>query len=109
VVHVLLVTTLANGIFAAVQAIKDNPNNIMTMLSSTLPQASTFFLSFILLSLIQIPMMLLQIGPLIIYFITKQLAKTPRQVFAAETTMGSVDWGMTIPVHTIAFSIGRLT
>ncbi|KAG0231827.1 hypothetical protein B0O80DRAFT_501893 [Mortierella sp. GBAus27b] len=108
VVHVLLVTTLANGIFAAVQAIKDNPNNIMTMLSSTLPQASTFFLSFILLSLIQIPMMLLQIGPLIIYFITKKLSKTPRQMFAAETTMGCVDWGMTIPVHTIAFSIGLL-
>ncbi|KAG0215259.1 hypothetical protein BGX28_000478 [Mortierella sp. GBA30] len=108
VVHVLLVTTLANGIFAAVQAIKENPNNIMTMLSSTLPQASTFFLSFILLSFIQIPMMLLQIGPFIGYLIGKFLSSTPRQMYATERTMGSVDWGMTIPVHTIAFSIGLL-
>ncbi|KAF9421637.1 hypothetical protein BGZ94_008798 [Podila epigama] len=108
VVHVLLVTTLANGIFAAVQEIKDNPNRIMEMLASTLPQASTFFLSFILLSFIQIPLMLLQIGPLIMYHVGKFLSSTPRQMFATERTMGSVDWGTTIPVHTIAFSIGLL-
>ncbi|KAF9572554.1 hypothetical protein EC968_009697 [Mortierella alpina] len=108
VVHVLLVTTLANGIFAAVEAIKENPNNIMTMLSTSLPQASTFFLSFILLSFIQIPLMLLQIGPLIGYWIGKFLSSTPRQMYATERTMGSVDWGTTIPVHTIVFSIGLL-
>ncbi|KAF9982925.1 hypothetical protein BGZ65_002365 [Modicella reniformis] len=108
VVHVLLFTTLSNGILQAAEAIVDNPGNIMSILSSTLPKASTFFLSFILLSLVQIPMMLLQIGPLIMYFLNKWLSKTPRQMYAAETTMGSVDWGMTIPVHTIAFSIGLL-
>ncbi|KAI1303773.1 hypothetical protein EDD11_005312 [Mortierella claussenii] len=108
VVHVLLVTTLANGIFAAVEAIKENPNNVMTMLSSTLPQASTFFLSFILLSMIQIPVMLLQIGPLIMYIIGKRMSSTPRKMFATESNLSSVDWGTTIPVHTIAFSIGLL-
>ncbi|KAG0320156.1 hypothetical protein BG000_003682 [Podila horticola] len=108
VVHVLLVTTLANGIFAAVQEIKDNPTKIMDMLASTLPQASTFFLSFILLSFIQIPLMLLQIGPLIMYYVGKFTSSTPRQMFATERFMGSVDWGMTIPVHTISFSIGLL-
>ncbi|KAF9938543.1 hypothetical protein BGZ67_010692 [Mortierella alpina] len=108
VVHVLLVTTLANGIFPAIDLIKENPNNIMTMLSTSLPQASTFFLSFILLSFVQIPMMLLQIGPLIGYWIGKLLSSTPRQMYATERTMGSVDWGTTIPVHTIAFSIGLL-
>ncbi|KAG0249411.1 hypothetical protein BG011_009334 [Mortierella polycephala] len=108
VVHVLLVTTLANGIFAAVQRIKDNPNNIMNMLAETLPQASTFFLSFILVSFTQVPLRLLQIGPLIIYLISKKLAKTPRQVYAAERNLQSVDWGMTIPGYTIAFSIGLL-
>ncbi|KAF9350349.1 hypothetical protein BGX26_011468 [Mortierella sp. AD094] len=97
VVQVLLVTTLANGIFASVQAIKDNPNNIMIMLSSSLPQASTFFLTFILISMIQIPMLLLQIGPLIGYLIGKWLSSTPRQMYATETTLGSVDWGTTIP------------
>ncbi|ORZ24938.1 hypothetical protein BCR41DRAFT_284046, partial [Lobosporangium transversale] len=108
VIHVLLVTTLANGIFAAVQAIKDNPNNIMEMLASTLPQASTFFLSFILLSITRIPLLLLQLGPLITYHIGKRLTSTPRKMFATETDFASVDWGMTIPVHTIAFSIGLL-
>ncbi|KAF9325965.1 hypothetical protein BG006_010570 [Podila minutissima] len=108
VVHVLLVTTLANGIFAAILAIKENPYNVMNMLASTLPQASTFFLSFILLSFIQIPLMLLQIGPLIMYHVGKFTSSTPRQMFATERAMGSVDWGMTIPVHTIAFSIGLL-
>ncbi|KAG0274814.1 hypothetical protein BGZ95_009437 [Linnemannia exigua] len=106
VVHVL--TTLANGIFAAVQQIKDNPSAVMSMLSSTLPQASTFFLSFILLSFIQIPLMLLQIGPLIMFWVSKWRATTPRQVYAAERTMGFVDWGTTIPVHTIAFAIGLI-
>ncbi|KAF9385615.1 hypothetical protein CPC16_007896 [Podila verticillata] len=108
VVHVLLVTTLANGIFAAVQQIKDNPSMIMNMLASTLPQASTFFLSYILLSFIQIPLMLLQIGPLIMYYVSRHFSSTPRQMFVTERSMGSVDWGMTIPVHTIAFTIGLL-
>jgi tetrahydromethanopterin S-methyltransferase subunit E len=105
-VHVLLVTTLANGIFAAVQQIRDNPSQIMSMLASTLPQASTFFLSFILLSLIGVPMMLLQIGPLIMYQVGKILSSTPRQMYATERNMGAVDWGTTIPVHTIVFAIG---
>ncbi|KAF9934732.1 hypothetical protein FBU30_000590 [Linnemannia zychae] len=108
VVHVLLVTTLANGIFAAVKQIMDNPNNVMNMLAASLPKASTFFLSFILLSFIQIPLMMLQIGPLIMYFVGKFSAKTPRQAYAAERTMGFVDWGTTIPPHTIAFSIGLI-
>lgn len=106
-VHVLLVTTLANGIFAAVEKIKENPNAIMEMLATTLPQASTFFLSFILVSLIKVPMMLLQIGPLIMHWVNRFLATTPRKVYAAERTMGFVDWGMTVPVHTIAFAIGK--
>lgn len=104
----LLVTTLVSGIAAAVDAIKKNPNSIMTMLATTLPQASTFFLSFILVSLVKIPLMLLQIGPLIVYFINKRLSKTPRKMFVTETSITFVDWGTTIPVHTIAFSIGRL-
>ncbi|KAG9062547.1 hypothetical protein KI688_005462 [Linnemannia hyalina] len=108
VVHVLLVTTLANGIFASVQQIIDNPSNIMGMLASSLPKASTFFLTFVILSLIGIPMMLLQIGPLIMYKISKYLGKTPRKVYAAERTVGFVDWGTTIPVHTIIFSIGLI-
>ncbi|KAF9122935.1 hypothetical protein BGW39_009393 [Mortierella sp. 14UC] len=108
VVHVLLVTTLANGIFAAIQEIKDNPSSVMSMLASTLPQASTFFLSFILLSFIRIPLLLLQVGPLIMFWVSKWRATTPRQVYAAERTMGFADWGTTIPVHTIAFSIGLI-
>lgn len=80
----------------------------MDMLASTLPQASTFFLSFVLLSLIQIPMMLLQIGPLIMHWVSKFRATTPRQVYAAERTMGFVDWGTTIPVHTTVFAIGKV-
>ncbi|KAG0225473.1 hypothetical protein BGW42_004279 [Actinomortierella wolfii] len=105
---ILYLTTLANGIFAAVNAIKDNPSKIMEMLATTLPQASTFFLSFILLAWIQVPMMLLQIGPLIMYLVGKMFAKTPRKVFANECTFSSVDWGMTVPVHTIAFAIGLI-
>ncbi|KAF9585913.1 hypothetical protein BGW38_000069 [Lunasporangiospora selenospora] len=107
VVHVLLVTTLANGIFAAIQDISNNPGMVMQMLATSLPQASTFFLTFILTSFMQIPMMLLQIGPLIGFIIGKFLASTPRQVYAGGSTLGSVDWGTTIPVHTIAFSIGK--
>ncbi|KAF9403177.1 hypothetical protein BGX21_006543 [Mortierella sp. AD011] len=107
VVNVLLVTTFASGALAAVQSIKENPENIMFMLASSLPNASSFFLSFIILSLVQVPMLLLQIGPLIGYLIGKHLSSTPRQMYATETTLGSLDWGTTIPVHTIAFSIGK--
>lgn len=108
VVHVLLVATLVNGTFEAVQQIKDNPNRIMDMLASTLPQASTFFLSFILISIIRIPLLLIQIGPLIMNWVSKYLGSTPRKVYAAERTMGFVDWGTSIPVHTISFAIGLI-
>jgi len=79
------------------------------MLASTLPQASTFFLSFVLLSMVGVPMMLLQIGPLIMYHVGKFRSSTPRQMYATERAMGSVDWGTTIPVHTIMFAIGKFS
>ncbi|CAG8721996.1 22968_t:CDS:2 [Dentiscutata erythropus] len=106
-INVLLVTASANGIFNAIPTIIQEPTSIVSSLAQNLPLASTFFLTYVLLSLSTAAMEALQIGSLVMYFITKMfLAKTPRQIFYNETTLMYKDWGVTFPPHILMASIG---
>ncbi|CAG8452255.1 841_t:CDS:10 [Ambispora leptoticha] len=96
VVNVLLLTTLANGIFSA-----------LPLLQTRLPLASTFFITYVLLTFSGAALELCQIGPLVIHFIFKKfLVKTPRQIWTLEKTMASLDWGTTFPPHVLIVCVG---
>ncbi|RHZ82817.1 hypothetical protein Glove_103g218 [Diversispora epigaea] len=106
IVNVLLVTTFANGIFEALPALIDSPTSIINTLATNLPLASTFFLTYVLLSISGSAVELLQIGPLVMYILFKKLSNTPRKVWQNEKQMKMKDWGTTFPPHILIAVIG---
>lgn len=105
--NVLLVTTTVNGAAQAIPAIINNPTSIIKNLAENLPKASTFFLTYVLLSLSTASIEALQVGSLSSYLVTKKfLVKTPRQILHLETTLVYKDWGVTFPPHILIASIG---
>ncbi|CAH1759207.1 2976_t:CDS:2 [Entrophospora sp. SA101] len=106
VVNVLLVTALANGVLSALPLIL-NVGDTVNVLAAKLPAVSTFFLTYVFLSLSGSAMELLQIVPLIVYLISKRfLAKTPRNIYHLEKDMKYVEWGTRFPTHVLMASIG---
>ncbi|CAG8582060.1 6249_t:CDS:2, partial [Cetraspora pellucida] len=106
-INVLLVTTSANGAFQALPEIIRDPTSIVSSLAQNLPLASTFFLTYVLLSLSAAALETLQLGTLAIYLATKIfLVKTPRQIFQLEAALTYKDWGVTFPPHILMASIG---
>ncbi|KAI5118528.1 hypothetical protein M0805_009680 [Coniferiporia weirii] len=113
VVHSFLVVTLASGIIAALPELVSNPTSIPSILAKNLPQASTFFLTYIVLQgLSGTASGFLQIVPLIIYYVKLFiLGSTPRSVYSIKYTLRGVSWGTLFPtttllvVITIAYSV----
>ena len=59
---------LAGSVFGALTDVLDNPVSIVGILANSLPTVSTFFINFMITSLLSdIPLMMLRIGPLIVY------------------------------------------
>ncbi|CAJ0901725.1 4865_t:CDS:2 [Entrophospora sp. SA101] len=109
VVNVLLVTALANGVLSALPLIL-NVGDTVNVLAAKLPAVSTFFLTYVFLSLSGSAMELLQIVPLIVYLISKRfLAKTPRNIYHLEKDMKYVEWGTRFPTHVLMASIGLMS
>ncbi|CAG8492683.1 10344_t:CDS:10 [Ambispora gerdemannii] len=107
IVHVLLITSFATGISSGLADLIENPTSAANILASNLPLASTFFITYVLLTLSGAALQLCQIGPLVLNFVFKKfLAKTPRQIWALEKTMASIDWGTTFPPHILIACIG---
>ncbi|CAG8625678.1 16779_t:CDS:2 [Racocetra fulgida] len=104
-INVLLVTTSANGAFQALPTLLNNPPSIISSLAENLPLASTFFLTYVLLSLTTAGLESLQLGTLAMYLLNKLHVKTPRQILEVETSLTSKDWGITFPPHILMASI----
>ncbi|RIA89933.1 hypothetical protein C1645_771079 [Glomus cerebriforme] len=107
VMNVLLVTSFANGIFNSLPDLINSPTKIVEILANNLPRASTFFLTYVLLTITSCSLEISQITPLIVNFILKRLlAKTPRQIWDMEKTMPFQDWGTGFPPHVLIACVG---
>ncbi|GBB83502.1 hypothetical protein RclHR1_10200009 [Rhizophagus clarus] len=107
VVNVLLVTTFANGIFKSLPELIKNPTQAVEILANNLPRASTFFLTYVLLTMTACALEIFQIAPLIVNFVFRKfLVKTPRKIWDLEKTMPFQDWGTGFPPHIIIACIG---
>jgi hypothetical protein len=105
--NVLLVTTFANGFFNALPELGKDPSKTVEILATNLPGASTFFLTYALLTITASALEIFQIGPLIMNFIFKKfVAKTPRKIWELEKTMPNQDWGTGFPPQIMIASIG---
>ncbi|THG97592.1 hypothetical protein EW026_g4428 [Hermanssonia centrifuga] len=113
VLHSFLIVTVAAGIIAALPGLINSPGSIPTLLAQNLPQASNFFLTYIVLQgLSGTASGFLQISPLVLYYVKLFiLGSTPRSVHNIKFGTRSVSWGTLFPsttllvVITITYSI----
>ncbi|KAG9089597.1 hypothetical protein FRC06_001468 [Ceratobasidium sp. 370] len=82
-VHGFLTVTVSSGLTSAIVPILQQPSQAVTLLAKRLPNASIFFLTYIVANgLAGSAGALAQIGPLVVHFIKKYLlGSTPRQSF----------------------------
>ncbi|KAG1736152.1 uncharacterized protein EDB91DRAFT_539954 [Suillus paluster] len=113
VIHSFLIVTLSSGIIAALPSLLQNPSSIPSLLAQYLPQASTFFLTYIMLQgLSGVAGGFLSAVSLILYYVKLYiLGSTPRSIYNIKHAQSTVAWGTLFPsvtllvVITFAYSI----
>ncbi|KIJ61898.1 hypothetical protein HYDPIDRAFT_176850 [Hydnomerulius pinastri MD-312] len=103
VIHSFLIVTLSSGIIAALPTILQNPSSIATMLAQYLPQASTFFLTYIILQgLSGAAGGFLAVVQLVLYYVKLViLGSTPRSIYNIKYGARTVAWGTLFPSITL--------
>ncbi|KAL0570068.1 phosphate metabolism protein 7 [Marasmius crinis-equi] len=103
VLHGFLIVTIASGIIPGLADFGKNPAGIPNLLAQKLPQASTFFLTYVILQgLSGTAGGFLRIVNLAIYYVKLIiLGSTPRSVYDMKYKMGSVAWGTLFPGITL--------
>ena len=109
VVQVFLVATVSSAASAAVTSIIKSPSSTPTILSSSLPKASNFYLCyFIVQGLGVFSGLLVSVGGLVITpLLAKILGSTPRKLFMRWNQLASVSWGVVYPIYTNLLVIGK--
>ncbi|KAK5955526.1 hypothetical protein OHC33_003166 [Knufia fluminis] len=109
-VQLFLIVTLGSS---AVQLVREFTSvegvaNIPNILSTTIPTASNYFFSYMLLQALSVSAgALLQVGSLIVWFILAPiLDSTARAKFKRQTNLNSIQWGTFFPVYTNLACIG---
>lgn len=102
VIQVFLVTTMTSGAASAVDKIIKNPASVTGLLSESLPKASNFYISFMLLQGLAISSgALVQIVGLVVYKILGMfLDNTPRKMFNRWSSLSGLGWGTVFPIYT---------
>ncbi|KAF9111994.1 hypothetical protein BGX27_004143 [Mortierella sp. AM989] len=113
VVNVLLISTLSGGILKTIKDLQVDGfkfDAVIMLVSEKLPEASTFFITYVLLRGFTGPALeLLQVVPLLLNFLfTKRLTKSPREIWSVQGHLESVDYGVLFPPQTLMFCIGML-
>ncbi|KAG0357759.1 hypothetical protein BC939DRAFT_439410 [Gamsiella multidivaricata] len=113
VINVLLISTLSGGVLKTLNELNKegfNFKSLISRFSEKLPNASTFFITYVLLRGFTGPALeLLQIVPLLLNFMfTQLLAKSPRQIWGVQGSLESVNYGTLFPPQTLMFCIGIL-
>lgn len=88
---------------AALPALLSNPSSIANLLATYLPQASTFFMTYIILQgLSGVAGGFLNVVGLVLYYVKLTLlASTPRSVYNIKYVPSSVAWGTLFPIITL--------
>ncbi|QRV93773.1 tranport-associated late exocytosis protein [Ceratobasidium sp. AG-Ba] len=99
VVHGFLTVTVSSGLTSAIVPILREPSQAVTLLAQRLPNASIFFLTYIVANgLAGSAGALAQVGPLVVHFLKKHLfGSTPRQAFDITFLMPKADFGTILP------------
>ena len=109
VVQVFLVATLGSAASASVGKIIKNPTSVTTLLSTSLPLASNFYLSYFIVQGLGVVAGLLVglVGLIIAKVLSKLLDSTPRKMYKRWTELAGLGWGTVFPIYTNLFVIGK--
>ncbi|KAJ3042714.1 hypothetical protein HDV00_006771 [Rhizophlyctis rosea] len=107
VFNVLLVSTVSSSIFKVLQDVWSNPNELITILATTIPTVSNFFVNYVILQGGLGPAMeLLQIVPLILKpLILMIFTSTPRQI-ATQSKPPKFQSGVALAKHSFIATLG---
>ncbi|KAF7924907.1 hypothetical protein EAE99_006384 [Botrytis elliptica] len=99
VIQVFLVTTFSSGAAAVVSKIIENPSSATTLLAQSLPKASNFFISYIIVQGLGIAAgNLINVGALVMLTVGgKFLDKSPRKMYNRYITLAGLGWGSLYP------------
>ncbi|KIW01863.1 uncharacterized protein PV09_06712 [Verruconis gallopava] len=102
VVQVFLVATLGSAASSVVTQIINDPTIVTSLLSTSLPKASNFYLSYIVLQGLGVfASMLVGLAGLIVTpILVKILGSTPRKIFLRWNRLAGVGWGQVFPIMT---------
>ena len=109
VIQVFLVTTLTSGAAASGVAIFKNPSSATSLLASSLPKASNFYISYFVLQGLAISAgaVLQLVGVILFKILGKFLDTTPRKMYKRFVTLSGLGWGTVFPVYTLLTVIGK--
>lgn len=98
-IQVFLVTTFASGAASVVQGIINEPSSATTLLASSLPKASNFYISYFIVQGLGVAAgLVLMLVPYIMFTIVgKFLDKSPRKMYKRYMTLASLSWGSIYP------------
>ncbi|ATY61389.1 DUF221 domain-containing [Cordyceps militaris] len=100
VVQVFLITTLTSAASGAITEIIKNPLGAKDMLAKSLPSASDFYLSYILIQCVLSGCKdLLQVWPFLRHVVLAKITDNPRSRFRAWKELTTPGWGGIFPVY----------
>jgi hypothetical protein len=110
VIQVFLVVTLGSGASSVVSSIIDDPSSATTLLATSLPKASNFYISYFILQGLAIASgAILNIGALVtLTLVAKFLDKSPRKIYKRYITLAGFGWGSLYPLFGNMAIIGNI-
>lgn len=108
VIQVFLVTTVTSGAAASVTAIIDDPSSATTLLATSLPKASNFYISYFILQGLAISSgaVLQIVGVILFRVLGTILDSTPRKMYKRWVRLSGLGWGTVFPIYTLLTVIG---
>ncbi|KAM0521897.1 hypothetical protein ACHAPE_002461 [Trichoderma viride] len=101
-IQVFLIQTFTNAASTALVQIAQQPGQVFTILSSSLPTASNFYISYFIVQGLTIATSVVTqvVGFFVFTLLYKFLAKTPRAMYKKWTSLSAISWGSVLPVFT---------
>ena len=109
VIQVFLVTTVTSSASAVAVQVFLEPTSALSLLSTNLPKASNFYISYFILQGLAISSgVLLQLfGVILFRLLGKILDTTPRKMYRRFITLSGLGWGTVFPGYTLLAVIGE--
>ncbi|KAJ3188365.1 hypothetical protein HDU85_005516 [Gaertneriomyces sp. JEL0708] len=101
--NIFFVFTITVALFGVVNDFFKNPWSIVNDAVEQLPNASTFFINYIILNLMRFPAELLRPGIMIVALLGRYFMQTPRDFHGLTILSSFLNYGTLYPMHVLIF------